>query len=120
MLDVKLRYAWMVHLARRASAGPGLHGATVTSFTQPTEIVWPGSSRLAPAPAEPFGLTVVVYVGSLHESRIDVEHLAELSSRLPHVGIALVGPNDRLRSDHENMSLTSQHAAQATTSRNQS
>jgi glycosyltransferase involved in cell wall biosynthesis len=44
-------------------------------------------------PASP----VAVYVGSLHDSRIDVELLADVAHALPHVHLALVGPNSLSR-----------------------
>ncbi|MFM8303853.1 MAG: glycosyltransferase [Actinomycetota bacterium] len=36
---------------------------------------------------------VVVYVGTLHEDRLDVDLVEELAHAMPDVGIALVGPN---------------------------
>jgi glycosyltransferase involved in cell wall biosynthesis len=40
-------------------------------------------------PASP----VAVYVGSLHESRIDVGLVVEMARVMPHLSVALVGPN---------------------------
>jgi glycosyltransferase involved in cell wall biosynthesis len=41
---------------------------------------------------------VVVYVGTAHDARIDVDLVVELATALPHVQVALVGP-DALRAD---------------------
>jgi teichuronic acid biosynthesis glycosyltransferase TuaH len=48
--------------------------------------------RLRSRPADLPGAPVAVYVGTLHESRLDVDLVARLARELPHVSVALVGP----------------------------
>src|SRR5205814_7982737 len=49
--------------------------------------------RPRPRPADlPNGL-VALYVGSLHEARLDVELVGDLARSLPQANIVLVGPN---------------------------
>ena len=49
--------------------------------------------RVRPRPNDlPEGPTAV-YVGSLHDARIDIELVVELASALPHVKLVFVGPN---------------------------
>jgi glycosyltransferase involved in cell wall biosynthesis len=50
-------------------------------------------SRPSDLPASP----VAVYVGSLHDSRLDVDLVADVACALPHVRLALVGPNSLSR-----------------------
>jgi glycosyltransferase involved in cell wall biosynthesis len=50
--------------------------------------------RPLPRPRDlPVGGRVAVYVGSLHESRLDVDLVSETAMRLPSIDFALVGPN---------------------------
>jgi teichuronic acid biosynthesis glycosyltransferase TuaH len=58
------------------------NGVDVGHFTRPR-------SRPADLPAAP----VAVYVGTLHDERIDVELIAELAARLPALSVVLVGPD---------------------------
>jgi glycosyltransferase involved in cell wall biosynthesis len=52
-----------------------------------------------------------VYVGSLHEARLDVELVADFATALPHLSVVLVGPDSldadsrRLLARHPNVSL---------------
>lgn len=46
-----------------------------------------------PRPADLPVAPVAVYVGTLHDERIDVELVVELATRLPGLSIALVGPD---------------------------
>jgi hypothetical protein len=58
------------------------NGVDVGHFTRPQ----PRPADLPPPP-------VAVYVGTLHDERIDVELVEELAARLPGLSIALVGPD---------------------------
>jgi glycosyltransferase involved in cell wall biosynthesis len=58
------------------------NGVDVGHFTRPRP-------RPADLPAAP----LAVYVGTLHDERIDVELVAELAARLPGLSVALVGPD---------------------------
>ena len=58
------------------------NGVDVEHFRRPR----PRPDDLPPPP-------VAVYVGSLHEARIDVELVAEAATTLPHLRIVLVGPD---------------------------
>ena len=58
------------------------NGVDVGHFTRPR----PRPADLPAAPA-------AVYVGTLHDERIDVELVVELATRLPGLSIALVGPD---------------------------
>ena len=49
--------------------------------------------RPRPRPYDLPGPPLAVYVGSLHDARIDVELVGELARALPQLNIALVGPN---------------------------
>src|SRR5207248_4901018 len=49
--------------------------------------------RPHPRPADLPAAPTAVYVGSLHDSRIDVDLLVELACALPHLTVVLVGPN---------------------------
>ena len=46
-------------------------------------------ARPADLPANP----VAVYVGSLHDSRLDVELVLDIARNLPYLSLALIGPN---------------------------
>jgi teichuronic acid biosynthesis glycosyltransferase TuaH len=58
------------------------NGVDVEHFRRPR-------SRPLDLPAGP----VAVYVGSLHDARLDVDLIIELGRALPHVAIVFVGPN---------------------------
>ncbi len=58
------------------------NGVEVDRFRAPTE-------RPRDLPAAP----VAVYVGTLHEARIDVELVVEAAAALPHVRFVMVGPD---------------------------
>jgi len=49
--------------------------------------------RTHPRPHDLPQRPIAVYVGSLHEARIDIKLVAELARALPHVNVVLVGPN---------------------------
>jgi glycosyltransferase involved in cell wall biosynthesis len=49
--------------------------------------------RRRPRPADLPAAPVAVYVGTLHDERIDVDLLAELATRLPGLSVTLVGPD---------------------------
>jgi glycosyltransferase involved in cell wall biosynthesis len=49
--------------------------------------------RRRPRPADLPGPRTAVYVGSLHDARLDVELVAEVADALPEVSIVLVGPD---------------------------
>jgi glycosyltransferase involved in cell wall biosynthesis len=49
--------------------------------------------RPRPRPSDLPGSPVAVYVGTLHDARVDVELLVECAALLPDVKIALVGPD---------------------------
>ena len=49
--------------------------------------------RPRPRPSDLPGRPVAVYVGSLHQARLDVTLVAELAQDLPEVAIVLVGPD---------------------------
>jgi teichuronic acid biosynthesis glycosyltransferase TuaH len=46
-----------------------------------------------PRPSDLPGPPVAVYAGSLHEARLDVALIRDVANALPHVAIALVGPD---------------------------
>ena len=48
--------------------------------------------RPRPRPVDLPARPVAMYAGSLHDSRIDIELVAELSRNLPHVNLVFVGP----------------------------
>jgi glycosyltransferase involved in cell wall biosynthesis len=48
---------------------------------------------------------VAVYVGTLHDSRIDTDLVAELARREPSLSIALVGPNSLSRRSFAELSV---------------
>lgn len=76
------------------------NGVDVEHFRRPH----PRPVDLPPAPT-------AVYVGSLHDARLDVELVAELAEALPQLGVVLVGPDSlggdshRLLSRHPNIHL---------------
>jgi glycosyltransferase involved in cell wall biosynthesis len=49
--------------------------------------------RPRPRPLDLPAKPVAIYAGSLHDSRIDIELVAELARNLPHVSLVFVGPN---------------------------
>jgi teichuronic acid biosynthesis glycosyltransferase TuaH len=49
--------------------------------------------RARPRPRDLAAAPTAVYVGSLHDARIDLELVIELAKALPHVSVVLVGPN---------------------------
>jgi len=50
-------------------------------------------TRMQPRPADLPSSPVAVYVGTLHDDRIDVELVVELAQARPELSIALVGPD---------------------------
>jgi glycosyltransferase involved in cell wall biosynthesis len=66
------------------------NGVDVGHFRRPR-------SRPADLPAAP----TAVYVGSLHDARVDVELVAELAEALPQLRVTLVGPDSLGRESHE-------------------
>jgi teichuronic acid biosynthesis glycosyltransferase TuaH len=75
---------------------PGL--ARSRGMVRPTTLIPNGVDvghfiRPRPRPADLPAGPVAVYVGTLHDERIDVELVAELAARLPGLSIALVGPD---------------------------
>ena len=50
-------------------------------------------TRPHPRPADLPASLVAVYVGTLHDERIDVELLVNLATRLPALSVALIGPD---------------------------
>jgi glycosyltransferase involved in cell wall biosynthesis len=67
--------------------------------------------RPRPRPGDLPEAPVAVYVGSLHDARIDIELVAELARTLPQLNLVLVGPNSlrhdsqRLLDEHPNVLL---------------
>jgi teichuronic acid biosynthesis glycosyltransferase TuaH len=59
--------------------------------------------RPYPRPADLPESPVAVYVGSLHEARLDTELLVRLADAIPELRIALVGPDALKRSTHERL-----------------
>jgi glycosyltransferase involved in cell wall biosynthesis len=49
--------------------------------------------RPRPRPPDLTGAPTAVYVGSLHDARLDVELVVELAEALPQLNVVLVGPN---------------------------
>jgi glycosyltransferase involved in cell wall biosynthesis len=56
--------------------------------------------RPRPRPTDLPTTPTAVYVGSLHEARLDVELVAELADALPQVNVALVGPDSLGSASH--------------------
>ena len=54
-----------------------------------------------PRPVDLPDSPVAVYVGSLHDSRLDVELVAQTANALPQATLAFVGPDSLSRSAHE-------------------
>jgi glycosyltransferase involved in cell wall biosynthesis/GT2 family glycosyltransferase len=64
-------------------------------------------TRPRPRPADLPRAPVAVYVGTLHDDRLDVDLVVELASALPEVGIALVGPDSLSPSAQAELGLCS-------------
>jgi glycosyltransferase involved in cell wall biosynthesis len=58
--------------------------------------------RPRPRPPDLTGAPTAVYVGSLHDARLDVELVAQVADALPQVNVVLVGP-DSLGSDSRSL-----------------
>lgn len=58
--------------------------------------------RSRPRPPDLPVAPTAVYVGSLHDARLDVELVAELADALPHLNVVLVGP-DSLGSESQSL-----------------
>jgi teichuronic acid biosynthesis glycosyltransferase TuaH len=75
---------------------PGL--ARSRGAVRPTTLIQNGVdvghfTRPRPRPADLPAAPVAVYVGTLHDERIDVDLVVELATRLPGLSVALVGPD---------------------------
>jgi glycosyltransferase involved in cell wall biosynthesis len=75
---------------------PGL--ARTRGAVRPTTLIPNGVdvghfTRPRPRPADLPAAPLAVYVGTLHDERIDVDLVAELAARLPGLSVALVGPD---------------------------
>jgi glycosyltransferase involved in cell wall biosynthesis len=57
--------------------------------------------RPRPRPSDLPAAPTAVYVGSLHEVRLDVELVADLADALPQVNVVLVGPDSLGRESHD-------------------
>jgi teichuronic acid biosynthesis glycosyltransferase TuaH len=68
------------------------NGVDVEHFTAP-----------APRPADLPRSPVAVYVGTLHEDRLDVELVRRVATELPDVEFALVGPDALARPSHQRL-----------------
>ena len=49
--------------------------------------------RPRPRPADLPDAPTAVYVGTLHESRLDIDLICDLAHQLPHANVVLIGPN---------------------------
>jgi glycosyltransferase involved in cell wall biosynthesis len=68
-------------------------GETRPVVVIPNAVDFDHFSRPRPRPVDLPPSPVAVYVGTLHESRIDVDLVVELSRALPRLRLALVGPD---------------------------
>ena len=57
--------------------------------------------RPRPRPPDLPAAPTAVYVGSLHEARLDVELVADLADALPQLNVVLVGPDSLDRESHD-------------------
>jgi glycosyltransferase involved in cell wall biosynthesis len=64
--------------------------------------------RPQPRPTDLPATPVAVYVGTLHESRLDIDVIVELAQSVPRLSIALVGPNSLSTASLSRLRETSQ------------